>query len=55
LVLTALPTAPRRSAHLKFAISIARISREKPLWGSERTRGALRKLGVTVSNRSIRR
>jgi len=31
------------------------ISKENPLWGSERIRGDLLKLGVIVSNRSIRR
>ncbi len=34
---------------------IARISKENPLWGSERIRGELLKLGIVVSNRSIRR
>jgi transposase InsO family protein len=34
---------------------IARMSRDNPLWGSERIRGELLKLGVAVSNRSIRR
>ena len=34
---------------------IARISKENPLWGSERIRGELLKLGIAVSNRSIRR
>jgi transposase InsO family protein len=34
---------------------IGRMSRENPLWGSERIRGELLKLGVAVSNRSIRR
>ena len=34
---------------------IARMSRENPLWGSERIRGELLKLGIAVSNRSIRR
>ena len=34
---------------------IARISRENPLWGTERIRGELLKLGIVVSNRSIRR
>jgi hypothetical protein len=34
---------------------IARMSRELPLWGSERIRGELLKLGITASNRSIRR
>jgi len=34
---------------------IATMSRENPLWGSERIRGELLKLGMVVSNRSIRR
>jgi hypothetical protein len=34
---------------------IATISREHPLWGTERIRGELLKLGIVVSNRSIRR
>ena len=34
---------------------IARMSKENPLWGSERIRGELLKLGIVVSNRSIRR
>ncbi len=34
---------------------IARISHENPRWGTERIRGELLKLGVVVSNRSIRR
>jgi hypothetical protein len=34
---------------------IARISHENPLWGSERIRGELLKLGIVVSNCSIRR
>jgi transposase InsO family protein len=34
---------------------IARLSRDNPLWGSERIRGELRKLGIAVSKRSIRR
>jgi transposase InsO family protein len=34
---------------------IARLSGEHLLWGSERIRGELLKLGVAVSNRSIRR
>jgi hypothetical protein len=34
---------------------IVRMSKENPLWGSERIRGELLKLGITVSNRSIRR
>jgi putative transposase len=31
------------------------MSTENPLWGSERIRGELLKLGIVVSNRSIRR
>ena len=34
---------------------IATISRENRLWGTERIRGELLKLGIAVSNRSIRR
>ena len=34
---------------------IATISGENPLWGTERIRGELLKLGIVVSNRSIRR
>src|SRR5262249_20162105 len=34
---------------------IARMARENPLWGSERIRGELLKLGLAVSTRSIRR
>jgi len=34
---------------------IARISKENPRWGTERIRGELLKLGIVVSNRSIRR
>ena len=34
---------------------IATMSGDNPLWGSDRIRGELRKLGITVSNRSIRR
>ena len=30
------------------------MSRENPLWGSERIRGELLKIGLIVSNRSIR-
>jgi transposase InsO family protein len=44
---------PRLSAELKALI--ARISHENPLWGTERIRGELLKLGIVVSNRSIRR
>jgi transposase InsO family protein len=31
------------------------MARENPPWGSERIRGELRKLGITVCNRSVRR
>jgi transposase InsO family protein len=34
---------------------ITRISQGNPLWGTERIRGELLKLGIVVSNRSIRR
>ena len=34
---------------------IAKISRDNRLWGTERIRGELLKLGIVVSNRSIRR
>ena len=34
---------------------IATMSRDNPLWGTERIRGELLKLGIVVSNRSIRR
>ena len=34
---------------------IATMARENPRWGSERIRGELLKLGLAVSNRSIRR
>jgi putative transposase len=34
---------------------IARMARENPRWGSERIRGELLKLGITVSKRSIQR
>ena len=44
---------PRLSAEIRELIG--RISRENPLWGSERIRGELLKLGIVVSNRSIRR
>jgi hypothetical protein len=30
------------------------MSRDNPLWGTERIRGELLKLGIVVSNRSIR-
>ena len=44
---------PRLSPEVRELI--ARMSRENPRWGSERLRGELRKLGITASNRSIRR
>jgi hypothetical protein len=44
---------PRLSAEVRELI--ARMSKENPLWGSERIRGELRKLGLAVSNRSVRR
>jgi len=34
---------------------IAAIARDNPLWGTERIRGELLKLGFVVSNRSVRR
>jgi putative transposase len=33
----------------------AAMARDNPLWGSERIRGELRKLGITVSRRSVQR
>lgn len=49
--------APVGRARLSREIQelIARMSSENPLWGSERIRGELLKLGIVVSNRSIRR
>jgi putative transposase len=44
---------PRLSADVRDLI--ATMSRDNPLWGAERLRGELLKLGITVSNRSIRR
>jgi putative transposase len=44
---------PRLSAEVRALIG--RMSQENPLWGSERIRGELLKLGIAVSNRSIRR
>jgi len=43
--------------HLSLEVQelIATISRENKLWGTERIRGELLKLGIIVSNRSIRR
>jgi putative transposase len=44
---------PRLSAEVRYLI--ATVSRDNPLWGSERIRGELLKLGIIVSKRSIRR
>ena len=44
---------PRLSVEVRQLI--ATISRENPMWGAERIRGELLKLGIAVSNRSIRR
>ena len=44
---------PRLSPEVRELI--ARISRDNPLWGTERIRGELLKLAIVVSNRSIRR
>jgi uncharacterized integral membrane protein len=44
---------PRLPAEVKDLI--AQISRDNRLWGTERIRGELLKLGIVVSNRSIRR
>jgi hypothetical protein len=44
---------PRLSPEVRALI--ARMSQDNPLWGSERIRGELLKLGLAVSNRSIRR
>ena len=44
---------PRLSPEVRDLI--ARMARDNPLWGSERIRGELLKLGIAVSNRSIRR
>src|SRR6266540_501260 len=44
---------PRLSAEVRELI--ATIARANPLWGTERIRGELLKLGIAVSNRSIRR
>ena len=44
---------PRLSPEIRELI--ARMSGENPLWGAERIRGELLKLGIVVSNRSIRR
>ncbi|MHB8739021.1 MAG: integrase core domain-containing protein [Candidatus Dormibacteria bacterium] len=44
---------PRIPAEVRDLISL--MSRENRLWGAERIRGELLKLGIRVSNRSIRR
>jgi uncharacterized protein (TIGR02391 family) len=44
---------PRLSAEVRLLI--ARMAGENPLWGTERIRGELLKLGLVVSSRSIRR
>jgi transposase InsO family protein len=44
---------PRLSPEVRALI--ARMSQGNPLWGSERIRGELLKLGIAASNRSIRR
>ncbi len=44
---------PHLSAEVRELI--ARMCKENPLWGTERIRGELLKLGIAVSNRSIRR
>ena len=44
---------PRHSAEIRDLIG--QMSRDNPLWGTERIRGELLKLGIAASNRSIRR
>jgi transposase InsO family protein len=44
---------PRLSPEVRELI--ATVSRDNPLWGAERIRGELLKLGIVVSKRSIRR
>ena len=44
---------PRLSAEVRALI--AEMSRDNPLWDTERIRGEMLKLGIVVSNRSIRR
>ena len=44
---------PRLSAEARDLI--ARMARDNPRWGSERIRGELPKLGITVSKRSVQR
>jgi hypothetical protein len=48
---------PRRASSSQPEVQelIATLSRENRLWGTERIRGELLKLGIVVSNRSIRR
>jgi hypothetical protein len=49
---------PSASASLRAMLGrdlIMTMSRENRLWGTERIRGELLKLGIVVSNRSIRR
>src|SRR5262245_14581972 len=44
---------PRVPAEVRDLIAV--MSRDNPLWGTERIRGELRKLGIAVSAGSIRR
>ncbi len=44
---------PRLSPEVRELI--ARMSRDNPLWGTERIRGELLKLAIVISNRCIRR
>jgi len=44
---------PRLSAEVRELIAL--MSRDNPLWGTERIRGELLKLGIVISSRSIRR
>ena len=44
---------PRLSAEVRELIAV--MARDNPLWGSERIRGELLKLGLSVSRRSIQR
>jgi transposase InsO family protein len=44
---------PRLDAEARELIAV--MSRDIPLWGTERIRGELLKLGIVVSNRSVRR